>query len=156
MVQIKEVRKGKKKYYYLVHSYREEGVVKRKQLYLKENTPEYIKEKKKEFIQDFYTEKFFNDIDKIKKNFDVIIPVYHKHHPLAYALIGDIADKVGVGVGIKHLNFIQTLTSIIVVAIENKKLAKENIRQAAIKKELELASEMQSMLFPSKRRCTEP
>ncbi len=88
--------------------------------------------------------------EKIKKNFDVIIPVYHKHHPLAYALIGDIADKVGVGVGIKHLNFIQTLTSIIVVAIENKKLAKENIRQAAIKKELELASEMQSMLFPSK------
>jgi sigma-B regulation protein RsbU (phosphoserine phosphatase) len=87
--------------------------------------------------------------DNIKKNFDVIIPVYHKQIPLAYALIGDIAEKRGVGAGIKHLNFIQTLTSIIVVAIENKKLAKENIRQAAIKRELELASEMQSMLFPS-------
>ncbi len=35
------------------------------------------------------------------------------------------------------------------VAIENKKLAKETIRQTAMKKELELASEMQSMLFPS-------
>lgn len=87
--------------------------------------------------------------ENIKKNFDVIIPVYHKQMPLAYALIGDVAERVDMSVGIKHLNFIQTLTSIIVVAIENKKLAKENIRQAAIKRELELASEMQSMLFPS-------
>jgi sigma-B regulation protein RsbU (phosphoserine phosphatase) len=44
---------------------------------------------------------------------------------------------------------VQTLTSIIVVAIENKKLARDTVRQAAMRKELELASEMQSMLFPS-------
>jgi sigma-B regulation protein RsbU (phosphoserine phosphatase) len=34
------------------------------------------------------------------------------------------------------------------VAIENKRLAKESVRQAAIKKELEVASQMQHMLFP--------
>lgn len=85
----------------------------------------------------------------LNKAFEIVIPVYHKTQPLAYVLIGDLEDKVEVSPAIKHLPFVQTLTSIIVVAIENKKLAKENIRQAAMRKELELASEMQSMLFPS-------
>ncbi len=85
----------------------------------------------------------------LNKSFEIVIPVFHKSQALAYLLIGDLEDKMEVSPAIKHLPFVQTLTSIIVVAIENKKLAKENIRQAAIKKELELASEMQSMLFPS-------
>ncbi len=85
----------------------------------------------------------------LNKSFEILIPVFHKSQPLAYVLIGDLDDKVELSPAIKHLNFVQTLTSIIVVAIENKKLAKESIRQAALKKELELASEMQAMLFPS-------
>jgi sigma-B regulation protein RsbU (phosphoserine phosphatase) len=86
----------------------------------------------------------------LNKSFEIIVPVYHKSQPLAYVLIGDLEDKVEVSPAIKHLPFVQTLTSIIVVAIENKKLAKESIRQAAMRRELELASEMQSMLFPTK------
>jgi sigma-B regulation protein RsbU (phosphoserine phosphatase) len=83
--------------------------------------------------------------------FEIVIPVYHKSSPLAYVLIGDLnEDKLEVSAAIKHLPFVQTLANIIVVAIENKKLAKDNIRQAAMRKELELASEMQNMLFPSK------
>lgn len=85
----------------------------------------------------------------LNKSFEIVIPVYHKSQPLAFVLIGDLEDRVEVSPAIKHLPFVQTLTSIIVVAIENKKLAKENIRQAAMKKELELASEMQAMLFPT-------
>lgn len=86
---------------------------------------------------------------RLSKAFEIVIPVFHKTVPLAYVLIGDLEDKVELSPTIKHLPFVQTLASIIVVAIENKKLAKENIRQAALKKELELASEMQSMLFPT-------
>ncbi len=86
---------------------------------------------------------------RLNKAFEIVIPVFHKSQPLAYVLIGDLEDKVEVSPAIKHLPFVQTLTSIIVVAIENKKLAKDTIRQAAMRKELELASEMQSMLFPS-------
>jgi sigma-B regulation protein RsbU (phosphoserine phosphatase) len=86
----------------------------------------------------------------LKDHFDIVVPVFHKDSPLAYVLIGDVNDdKLEVSPIIKHLPFIQTLTNIIVVAIENKKLAKENIRQAAVRKELELASEMQNMLFPT-------
>lgn len=79
--------------------------------------------------------------------FSLIIPVFHKEKPLAYVLIGGDAeveylhDK-------DNISFIQALTNIIYVAFENKNLAKENIRQERIQKELELASEVQNMLLP--------
>ncbi len=89
--------------------------------------------------------------DALKQNnVEVVIPVFHKDMPLAFALVGDIDEaELGIGASVKHLNFIQTLTNILVVAIENKRLAKEGIRQAEMKKELEVASQMQHMLFPS-------
>jgi phosphoserine phosphatase RsbU/P len=81
--------------------------------------------------------------------FDIIIPVFNNNKPLAYVLIGDIEEEgEGVSPTIKHLHFIQTLSNIIIVAIENMRLFQESLRQIAIKKELELASRMQSMLIP--------
>jgi len=81
--------------------------------------------------------------------FDVVIPVLHKSQPLAFLLIGDIDEEsLQISPTIKHRPFIETLTNIIVVAIENKKLAKDQLRQEGIRKELELASEMQNMLVP--------
>lgn len=88
--------------------------------------------------------------NKSLQEFDVIIPVYHKSNPLAYLLIGDFADeKIEVSPIIKHLTFIQTFTNIIIVAIENKRLYKNHLKQIAIQKEIELAAEMQAMLFPN-------
>jgi sigma-B regulation protein RsbU (phosphoserine phosphatase) len=85
----------------------------------------------------------------INKSFEIVIPVFHKAVPLAYVLIGDInEDESGMSASIKHLPFVQTLTNLIIVAIENKKLAKENLRRAAMHRELELAWEVQRMLFP--------
>jgi len=83
--------------------------------------------------------------------FDIIIPVIHKDNPIAFVLIGDIDEEMeGVSPTIKHLRFIQILSNIIIVAIENKRLFNESLRQEAIKKELELASRMQTMLIPNK------
>ncbi len=88
--------------------------------------------------------------EALNNSFEIVVPVFHKTNALAYILLGDLEEeKVAVSPAIKHLPFIQTLANIIFVAIENKKLAKESILQVAVKKELELASEMQSMLFPS-------
>ncbi len=85
----------------------------------------------------------------LSENFEIVIPVYHKTIPLAYVLLGDVnQEKLELSAAIKHLPFVQTLTNIIVVAIENKKLHKENILRAQLKKELELAKSMQEMLFP--------
>lgn len=83
-------------------------------------------------------------------HFDTVIPVHHKNKPLAYLLIGDVVNEaIKISPIIKHFSFIQTFTNIIVVALENKAFAREEIRQEGIRKELELASEMQNMLLPS-------
>jgi sigma-B regulation protein RsbU (phosphoserine phosphatase) len=80
---------------------------------------------------------------------DIIIPVFNNMVPLAYILIGDIEEEgEGMSPVLKHLNFIQTLSSIIIVAIENIRLFGESLRQEALKKELELAARMQTMLIP--------
>ncbi len=85
------------------------------------------------------------------RTFDNIIPVFNNNEPIAYVLIGDIDEESkGVSPTIKHLHFIQTLSNIIIVAIENIRLYNESLRQEALKKELELASRMQSMLIPDK------
>jgi sigma-B regulation protein RsbU (phosphoserine phosphatase) len=82
--------------------------------------------------------------------FDVVVPIYHNGAALAYLLLGDlVGEKLEVSPIIKHLPFIQTLTNVITVALENKRLHSESLRQAAMKRELELASKMQSMLIPN-------
>lgn len=87
---------------------------------------------------------------KSLNEFDVIIPVLHKENALAYLVIGGIKDlKSNPQVAFTNLNFVQTLTNIIVVAIENKRLAKESVKQELVKRELEQASEMQRLLYPS-------
>jgi sigma-B regulation protein RsbU (phosphoserine phosphatase) len=80
---------------------------------------------------------------------DIIIPVYNNKVHLAYIFIGDIEEEgEGMSPVLKHLNFIQTISSIIIVAIENIRLFNESLRQEALKKELELAARMQKMLIP--------
>lgn len=87
---------------------------------------------------------------KILNEFDVIIPVFHKEQPLAYLLLKGIEDgSIEQKESFKYINFIQTLTNIVVVAIENKRMAKQSLVQERIKKELEVAREMQKLLFPS-------
>lgn len=87
------------------------------------------------------------------KSVDFIIPVLNNNIPSAFVLIGDI-DEEGEGMSplIKHLNFIQTISGIIVVAIENQRLFRETLRQEALRRELELASRMQMMLIPDNTR----
>jgi phosphoserine phosphatase RsbU/P len=48
----------------------------------------------------------------------------------------------------ESIRFIQALSNIIVVAIENKKLARKQLDQEAFRKELEIASDVQQFLFP--------
>jgi phosphoserine phosphatase RsbU/P len=94
------------------------------------------------------------DVPKGKlKGVDIIIPVFNNNAPLAYVLIGDI-DEEGEGMSpvIKHQNYIQTISSIIVVAIENQRLFKESLKQEAMRKELEVAARMQMALIPDNNR----
>ncbi|HSL85554.1 MAG TPA: SpoIIE family protein phosphatase [Bacteroidales bacterium] len=84
---------------------------------------------------------------------DIIIPVHNNNSPLAFIFIGDIEEEgEGMSPVIRHLNFVQTISSIILVAIENIRLFKESLRQEALRKEMELAARMQKMLIPDNRR----
>ncbi len=88
--------------------------------------------------------------NKTMNRFDFILPIIHKDTPLGYVLIGDIEEGSGMSPSVKHLNFVQTLANVVMVAIENKRLFSKLISQEGVKKELELAAKMQSLLIPKK------
>lgn len=116
--------------------------------------PEFNVGKLIEECFDFSRITVLNDVEdsQLLSVFDVIIPIYHKSEALSYLLLGDFeGEKIEVSPIIRHLPFIQTLTNLIVVAQENKRLFDENIKQAAMQKELELASKMQNMLIPDSK-----
>jgi sigma-B regulation protein RsbU (phosphoserine phosphatase) len=80
--------------------------------------------------------------------FDIVVPVTHKDNTLALVFIGDHHHDGKYGDD--SLKFIQALSNIIIVAIENKKLARKQLEQEAFRKELEIASDVQQFLFPEK------
>lgn len=86
--------------------------------------------------------------------FDIIIPVAHKEKTLALVFVGGL-DKRDSYVHDDGVKFIQALSNIIIVAIENKKLVRRQLEQEAFRKELEIASDVQQFLFPEKLPNTE-
>lgn len=83
--------------------------------------------------------------------FDMIIPVFHKSKAIAYLLVGDSEEHPGMSHSIKHLQFIQTMTNVILVAIENKRLAKEQTKQASFLHDMDIAARMQKLLIPENK-----
>lgn len=98
----------------------------------------------------------FTDIQTISSEvegrmgaFDVAVPVFHRDRPLAFLLIGDIdEEEQRMSPVVKHLNFIQTLTNLVVVALENRRMARAQLQQERDNRDLELAAQMQRLLVP--------
>lgn len=81
------------------------------------------------------------------REFDLVVPVMHKDEPIAYAFIGGFDDDDDV---YNKVQFITTITNVIAVAIENKRLFKTQLRQEVLNREVELAAEIQRTLVPSR------
>lgn len=79
--------------------------------------------------------------------FDYVIPVTHKTELLALVFVSDLEGEDEEAKK-SSIRFIQALSNIIIVAIENKKLARQQLEQEALRKELEIASDVQQFLFP--------
>ena len=81
------------------------------------------------------------------KVFQVVIPVYHKDIAIAYAFIGgmEVNDEF-----YNNIQVITTVTNVVAVAIENKRLFKKQLAQQALRKEMELARDMQRLMIPEK------
>lgn len=86
--------------------------------------------------------------------FDMVIPVAHKSDTLALIFVGGLNNNNNHDRD-ESIKFIQALSNIIIVAIENKKLARKQLEQEAFRKELEIASDVQQFLFPERLPYTE-
>ncbi|PWJ42373.1 PP2C family protein-serine/threonine phosphatase [Sediminitomix flava] len=74
-----------------------------------------------------------------------ILPIKHKEEVLAYVLLG---KKGGSDVDYFDMEFVEALANITIVAIENKKLARKEQKQEQYRKQLEIAKDVQTLLFP--------
>jgi sigma-B regulation protein RsbU (phosphoserine phosphatase) len=84
-------------------------------------------------------------VDKKWRDFDIAIPVIQDTKVLAFVLIGNIHPYYS-----SHgaLSFIQTLSNILIVAMENHRMTRLRLAQEAMKNEIKIAREVQGMLFP--------
>jgi sigma-B regulation protein RsbU (phosphoserine phosphatase) len=98
-------------------------------------------------VQDIAHLKNFEKCDFTE--FDIVIPVTHKSNTLALVFVGGIDRDDPRYENEDGIRFIQALSNIIIVAIENKKLARKQLEQEAFRKELEIASDVQQFLFPT-------
>ena len=83
--------------------------------------------------------------DPVLSHFDLVIPVHHKEEPLAYVFLGGFSGEDDT---YNKVQFITTITNIIAVAIENKRLFNRKIEQERMNRDMELAAQIQRMLIP--------
>lgn len=72
------------------------------------------------------------------EDFSQVQPILHKDEMLGLLFMDEVSDPT----------FVKVLTNIIIVAVENKRLAREQLAQEAYQKELEIAKKVQNFLFP--------
>lgn len=80
------------------------------------------------------------------RTFELVIPVMHKNTAIAYAFLGDLDQESDL---YHRIQVITTITNVVAVALENKRLFKRQLEQERFKREMELASEIQKMLVPA-------
>ncbi|UOQ67713.1 PP2C family protein-serine/threonine phosphatase [Hymenobacter volaticus] len=76
---------------------------------------------------------------------ETVIPVVRNEEVVAYVFIGNMHEDYASGEATK---FLETLSNILLGAIENRRLGRQRIAAAAMRKEIEIAQEVQTMLFP--------
>ncbi|TGE29193.1 PP2C family protein-serine/threonine phosphatase [Hymenobacter metallicola] len=86
-------------------------------------------------------------LDKEWEKLETVIPVTQQDTVLAYVIIGNVQEDYA---NEEANKFLETLSNILVGAIENRRLNRQRISAAAMRKEIEIAQEVQNLLFPSK------
>jgi sigma-B regulation protein RsbU (phosphoserine phosphatase) len=85
-----------------------------------------------------------SDVEAPFDQFKVAIPILHKSKLLAIVLAtGSDSDQAEL-----NTTFLQAISNLIIVAIENKRLARRQLEEESIRKELEIAKNVQNFLFP--------
>ena len=85
-----------------------------------------------------------SDIEPPFDQFKVAIPIVHKSKLLAIVLAtGSDSNQAEL-----NTTFLQAISNLIIVAIENKRLARRQLQEESIRKELEIAKNVQKLLIP--------
>ena len=85
------------------------------------------------------------DLEPPFDEFSLAIPVKHKSSNLAYVFVSAIETAEE---GSINTTFLQAVSNLIIVAIENKRLAQRQLREEAFRRELQIATDVQKLLFP--------
>ncbi len=85
------------------------------------------------------------ELDNRFQEFEIVIPVFQNSKILAFVLIGNSHAYYS---DIAALSFVQTVSNIIIVAMQNRRMAKQRLAEEAIRNEIKIAREVQTMLFP--------
>lgn len=81
--------------------------------------------------------------------FSFVIPILHKTEPLAYLLLKDVDIDPSICEKNDSIKYIETLLSLTIISLENKKLSNKLSQRVKIQEEMALAAEVQRELIPS-------
>lgn len=76
-----------------------------------------------------------------------VVPVLHKERPIAYIFIGAFEDEDDM---YERVQIITTITNVIAVAIENKRLFRRQLEQDRLEADMDLGAKVQQMLIPER------
>ncbi|MGI4885528.1 MAG: PP2C family protein-serine/threonine phosphatase [Janthinobacterium lividum] len=80
------------------------------------------------------------------EGFETVIPVRLADQVLAYVFIGTAqADYAGQ----EAVKFLETLANILLGAVENRRFTRQRVAAAALRREIEIAQDVQRLLFPT-------
>jgi len=82
--------------------------------------------------------------------FDLLIPVSHQGSNLALLFVGGLGLVEVLNEREEVVEFLQAISNILVVAVQNKRLMRRELEQEAFRKELEIAGDVQQLLFPER------
>jgi len=105
----------------------------------------------KEFARFNELQRLDDETHPLLRRFSIVIPVLHKEEALAYVFLGEVDDTHEM---YNKVQFVTTITNVIAVAIENKRLFKNQLRQERYQTELALATDIQRSLIPDSLPAT--
>jgi sigma-B regulation protein RsbU (phosphoserine phosphatase) len=79
--------------------------------------------------------------------YELIIPILRQKQVAAYVLVGGLRSDYDRQ---QLIPFLSSLANTLVGAVENRRLQAQRVADAAVRKEIEIAQEVQAMLFPRK------
>jgi phosphoserine phosphatase RsbU/P len=87
--------------------------------------------------------KLFDIKHPFTAEFEMVVPVFHKEEAIAFAFVGGYENT-----DFSKIQLITTITNIIAVAIENKRMFKQQLEKERFNHEIKLAAQMQRSLVP--------